>query len=249
MITKYLLALLVLCRLTSSWGQHFNATYGQPVVVLYETNPWLMVVGSDVPSFALYENGQIIYKQVSAKQVKYVEVTHDRTQTQAIIKTLGITDSLLNERPAIEASTSTDQPTNILLLNFGKVKQIQVYGFLRSPESEARAKTPKDFLTVYDHLIHFNDPAAKEWLPDTIEVMATAYSHSPEKPLKWNSAWNDLKSPTTVKRNDNLYSIYLTKSQFSDLLKLLKSMKEKQAIEINGEKYSLSYRLPFPNLR
>lgn len=105
MITKYLLALLVLCRFTSSWGQHFNATYGQPVVVLYETNPWLMVEGSDVPSFALYENGQIIYKQVSAKQVKYVEVTHDRTQTQAIIKTLGITDSLLNERPAIEAST------------------------------------------------------------------------------------------------------------------------------------------------
>lgn len=247
-MTKYLVALLILCRLPS-WGQHFNATYGQPVVVLYETNPWLMVVGSDVPSFALYENGQIIYKQGAGKQLKYVEVKHDRNQTQAIIKTLGITDSLLNERPVIEASTSTDQPDNILLLNFGKVKQIQVYGSLRNVQSDARAKTPKDFLTVYDRLIHFEDQAAQEWLPDTIEVMATKYSHSPEKPLKWNAARNDLKSPTTVKRNDNLYSIYLTKSQFSDLLKLLKSMKEKQAVEINGEKYSLSYRLPFPNLR
>lgn len=104
-------------------------------------------------------------------------------------------------------------------------------------------------MTVYDHLIHFDDPAAKEWLPDTVEVLATAYSHSPEKPLQWNTSWNDLKSPTTVKRNDNLYSIYLPKKQFADLLKLLKSIKEKQAVEINGEKYSLTYRLPFPNLR
>lgn len=248
-MTKYLLVLLLLCHFTISWGQHFNAAYGQPVVVLYETNPWLMVVGSDVPSFALYENGQIIYKQVSDKKLKLVEVKHDRDQTQAIIKTLGITDSLLNERPAIEASTWTDQPDNVLILNFGKVKQIRVYGSLRDPKSEARAKTPQDFLTVYDRLIHFEDQAAKEWLPDTIEVMATKYSYSPEKPLKWNAAWNDLKSPTTVKRNDNLYSIYLTKSQFLDLLKLLRSMKEKQAVEINGEKYSLSYRLLFPNLR
>jgi hypothetical protein len=247
-MTKYLVALLILCRLPS-WGQHFNATYGQPVVVLYETNPWLMVVGSDVPSFAMYENGQIIYKQVVGKQLKYVEVKHDRDQTQAIIKTLGITDSLLNERPVIEASTATDQPDNILLLNFGKVKQIQVYGSLRNAQSDARAKTPRDFLTVYDRLIHFEDQAAREWLPDTVEVMATSYGHSPEKPLKWNTTWNDLRSPTTVKRNENLYSIYLTKSQFSDLLKLLKSMREKQAVEINGEKYSLSYRLPFPNLR
>jgi hypothetical protein len=248
-MTKYLIALLVLCRFTSSWGQHFNATYGQPIVVLYETDPWLMVIGSDVPSFALYENGQIIYKQVSDKRVKLVEVTHDRDQTQAIIKTLGITDSLMNERPIIEASNATDQPNNILLLNFGKVKQIQVYGSLRNPKGEARSKTPKDFLTVYDRLIHFEDQAAKEWLPDTIEVMATGYSHSPEKPLKWNTAWNDLKSPTTIKRGNNLYSIYITKSQFPDLVKLLRSTKEKQAVEINGEKYSLSYRLPFPNLR
>jgi hypothetical protein len=120
----------------------------------------------------------------------------------------------------------------VYLTREGKVKEIRVYGSLRDPKSEARAHTPKDFLTVYDQLIHFKDQAAKEWLPDTIEVMATRYSYAPEKPLKWNAAWNDPKSPTTVKRNDNLYSIYLTKNQFPDLVKLLRSMKEKQAVEI-----------------
>lgn len=244
----YLLAVL-LCQCAPAWGQHFNSTYGQPIVVLIETDPWLMVIGSDVPSFALYENGQIIYRRVTANHISYVEVKHDRAQTQAIIKTLGITDTLLSGRSVIEASAATDQPTNVLLLNFGKGKQIQVYGSLRNPQSEARAQIPLAFLTVYDHLIQFDDKAATEWLPDSVEVLATGYGHSPKAPLPWNTSWNDLKSPSTVKRGANLYSIYLSKNQFTDFLKLLKRLQEKQAVAIDGEKFSLSYRLPFPNIR
>ena len=95
----------------------------------------------------------------------------------------------------------------------------------------------------------FNVNDATEWLPDTIEVMATRYSYSPEKPIKWDNSWSDLKSPTTVKRSDDLYSIYLDKKYFESFVSLLKTLKEKQAVEINGEKYSLAYRLPFPNMR
>ena len=124
-----------------------------------------------------------------------------------------------------------------------------MYGNLQTSKSEARSKTPKDFLKVYDNILRFEDNSATEWLPDTIEVMATKYSYSPEKPLKWNSEWGDIKSQTTVKRNDDLYSIYLDRKYFEEFTKLLKSLKEKQAVEINGEKYSLTYRLPFPNLR
>jgi len=66
--------------------------------------------------------------------------------------------------------------------------------------------------------------------------------------LKWNIKWNDIKSESTVKRNEDLYSIYLDKKYYKEFIELLKNMKEKQAVEINGEKYSLTYRLPFPNL-
>jgi hypothetical protein len=41
----------------------------------------------------------------------------------------------------------------------------------------------------------------------------------------------------------------LPKSQFENFLKMRRRLKEKQAVLINGGKYSLSYRLPFPNLR
>ena len=246
---KTLLTLLLTFSLTISFGQTYNEKYGQPIVVLIETDPWLMVIGSDVPTFALYENGQIIYKKVVDKKWKYFEVLNDRETTQKIIKSFGITDSLMKQQDFIEASSWTDQPTNIMLLNFDTVRQISVYGRIRETKNEAREKVPKDYLTVFDNIIKFESDKAKEWLPDTFEVMATKYNYSPEKPLKWNKDWNDIKSSSTVKRSDDLFSIYLDKKYFDDFIKLLKSMKEKQAVEINGEKYSLTYRLPFPNIR
>jgi hypothetical protein len=67
-------------------------------------------------------------------------------------------------------------------------------------------------------------------------------------PERYGSEWNDIKSETTVKRNEDLYSIYLDKEYYEEFIELLKNTKEKQAVEINVEKYSLTYRLPFPNL-
>ena len=196
----------------------------------------------------LYENGQIIYKKIVDKKTKYFEVTNDKETTQKIIKSFGITDNLMKQEDYIEASTATDQPTNVLLLNFDPVRQLSVYGQLRDLKNKARQKTPTDFIDVYDKIIKFEDNKAIEWLPDAFEVMATKYSYAPEKSLKWHSEWNDIKSETTVKRNEDLYSIYLEKKYYKEFIELLKNTKEKQAVEINGEKYSLTYRLPFPNL-
>jgi len=245
---KIILISICFYCLTITYGQQYNEKYGQPIVVLYETDPWLMVIGSDVPTFALYENGQIIYRKIVDKRYKYFEIKNDREKTQTIIKSFGITDSLMKQPDYIQATDWTDQPTNILILNFDTLRQISVYGDLNK-KNEAREKAPKDFVTVYDNILKFEDKSALDWLPDTIEILATSYSHSPEKPLKWPSEWNDIKSSTTVKRSDDLYSLYIDKKHFSELVILLKNLKEKQAVEINGEKYSLSYRLPFPNLR
>ena len=232
-----------------SFGQEWNEKYGQPIVVLVETDPWLMVIGSDVPTFALYENGQIIYKRVVKKKWKYFEVTNDREITQKIIKSFGITDSLMTQQDYIEASSWTDQPTNILLLSFDTVKQISVYGNLDKKDKETRKQTPKDFLTVYDNIKKFKSNKAKEWLPDHIEVMFTDYSHSPEKPKEWPENWPNLESESTIERNESLYSLYLPKENFEEFIKLISDLKEKQAIEVNGKKFSVSYRFPYPNLR
>ena len=248
MMRKYIVGLLLLIITNHSFGQEWNEKYGQPIVVLVETNPWLMVIGSDVPTFALYENGQIIYKKVVNKKWKYFEVSNDRETTQKIIKSFGITDSLMNQTDYIEASNWTDQPTNILLLNFDNLRQISVYGSLAEKKSEARKNTPKDFVTVYDNIKKFENKKAQDWLPDNIEIMLTDYNHSPEEPKEWPENWSNLESESTVKRSESLYSLYLPKESFEDFKKLISGLKEKQAVEINGKKFSVSYRLPFPNL-
>lgn len=245
----YIIGIIFLFLSNYSYGQEWNEKYGQPIIVLVETNPWLMVIGSDVPTFALYENGQIIYKKLVNKKWKYFEVTNDQENTQKIIKTFGVTDSLMKQTDYIEASIWTDQPTNILLLNFDTIRQISVYGNLKNKKDESRYRTPKDFLTVYDNIKKFESKDAKDWLPDYIEIMLTDYSHSPKKPKEWPDYWPNLESESTIKRGELQYSLYLPKENFQDFKKFISDLKEKQAIEINAKKFSVSYRLPFPNLR
>lgn len=246
---RLLLLIYVVFNIQIAEGQGFNEAYGSPVIVLIETDPWLMVVGSDVPTFALYENGQIIYRKNIENKFKYFEVKLSKDKTQQLIKTFGISDSLMKLPDFIEAAAATDQPTNVLLLNFDTLKEINVYGGLRYEKSAARVKTPTSFLMVYDKLIKYDDNNAIEWLPEKIEVMLTSYSYSPEKPLLWPSGWPGLKDSTTVKRSNDLYSVYLDKKYFADFIKLAKDLKQKQAVEVNGEKFSVSYRLPFPNIK
>lgn len=240
---KYITLILTILFSNLFFGQNYNSEYNNPVVVLYETDPWLMVMGSDVPSFALYQNGQIIYRKIVDNEYKYFEIKNDREKTQKIIKSFGITDNLVNGESYFKASTSTDQPDNILLLNFKDYKEIKVYGDLKNKET--REKAPKDFLMVYDNIQKFEDVNAKEWLPEQIEILATDYTHSPEIPVKWNNEW----TKNSIDRGGYLMSVYIDKKYFDDFKKLAKNLKEKQAVEINGKKYSLSYRLPFPNLQ
>lgn len=37
--------------------ERYDSLYGKPLIVLVESDPWLMVIGSDVPTFAMYEKG------------------------------------------------------------------------------------------------------------------------------------------------------------------------------------------------
>lgn len=166
-------------------AQTYKAEYGEPLIALIEKNPWLMVTGSDVPTFILYENGQIIYKKTIDNKVRYFKTAIAKKDVQSEIRKLGVTDSLETLPSNITATYASDQPTSELIINFDFRSQINVYGSLRYEKSPAREKTPSAFLNVFDKLINFKDNKAKEWLPDSIEVMLTSYSYSPEKPMNW----------------------------------------------------------------
>jgi len=218
--------------------------YGIPKIVLTEYNPWAMVIGSDSPTFVLYDSGIIIYKDFDINDIVSVKINSE--EMVDFIKSLNLSDSLFLLPNYFSASDWTDQPSNELVLNFDSLKTIYIYGSLRN-ESESREKTPTVLLDIFDKLINYNNNSADVWRPEKIEVMAWDYSYSPEEPVKWPDAWPDLNDKNTVD-NDGLYSIYLDSKYFDDFLNLINNLGEKQAVEIDGKKFAVSYRFPFPNL-
>ena len=237
---------ITLCLLISvlTFGQQYDNTYGKPLIVLTETDPWLMVIGSDVPTFVLYEKGQIIYKSV--ENGKIYEVTLTANELQTVIKSFMITDDFYKLEDNIVASNWTDQPNNLLTLNLTQEKTVRVYGRLK--ENKVRKETPKTFLRVYDKIKKYKNLSAKEWTPKKIEVMFWDYDYAPNK-RPWIEGFPDLNSPTTIKRGEDSYSVYIDCENFDEFKKYFLSKGEKEAVEINGRKMSIAYRLPFPNIR
>ena len=239
-----LIILTLLCGITN--GQQFNSSYGKPIVVLKETDPWLMSIGSDIASFALYEKGQIIYKSVENKKLKIYEVKLNQIELKKVIQSFSIPKSLYALQENITASDWTDQPSNDLYLNITKKKIVSVYGSLR--KEDVRRKTPKEFLTVYDNIKKYRNNSAKEWLPNKIEIIFWDYDYAPNK-RKWIKGFPDLNSKTTIKYDNDSYSVFIDKTKFDEFKKYYSKMGEKEAVEINGRKMAISYRLPFPNLK
>lgn len=229
------------------YGQQFNSKYGKPLVVLKETDPWLMSVGSDVASFALYEKGQIIYKTIENKNLKIYEVTLTQNELKKVIQSFSIPNSIYAIEKNIIASDWTDQPSIDLYLNITKKKTISVYGSLRK-KAEVRKRTPKEFLTVYDNIKKYKNNSAKEWLPKKIEIIFWDYDYAPNK-RSWIKGFPDLNSKTTIKFDNNSYSVFIDKAEFKEFKKYYSTMGEKEAVEINDRKMAISYRLPFPNLK
>lgn len=250
---KKLLPLLLLALSLGITGQAqlhktFDEVYGQPLLVLTETNPRLMVAGADVPTFALYEGGQIIYLQQSRKENRYMQTRMAQEQLQEFIASLLISEDLLQLPTDTAASQLKNQPTAELILNFDTLLVKRVYGDLRN-DKKARQQAPLAFLKVYDKLLEFKDSQAREWLPEKIEVLVTDYRKDNSQSQKWPEGWPTLKSPDTVWRSEKLYSLYLDNKHYKELQRFIHKLKNKQAVEMNGNKFAISYRLPFPNIQ
>ncbi len=212
-------------------------------IVLIERDPWLMVIGSDSPTFAFYSNGDVIYRTEKG----YKESTLDKTQQIKFLHSINV-EKLSVAAKHYDASQSTDQPTIILAI-IGKAKPsiISVYGSLRS--SEVREALPPEVSAAYDTLKTFSDPAARDWLPEKIEVIIWPYEYAPDKSIFWPKDWPGLSDAATVKRGEDTYSIYLPSTKYAELKIFLESRKEKGAVEIGGKKWAASVRFPFPDER
>jgi hypothetical protein len=217
------------------------------VVLLYEHNPWAMVLGSDSPTFAMYDDGLVIFARTNGEgRAEYASVTLSDKERTAFLNALPV--ERFNElQPDYELDLKTDQPTTVLSVGDRTgLKSVRVYGNLQRP---LRENDPRAFFEIYQKLKAFADARAARWMPEKVELMIWPYESASE-PLPWPKNWPDTAHPTTKQRGtskDSInFSIYLTPTQYESLRKQVER-KSVDALLINKRKWAFSFRFPFPN--
>lgn len=143
-----------------------------------------MVIGSDSPVFALYENGEVMYRSGEQDPTKrFLNARLSPESTKQFLSTLDLSNRLIEfDRKMIQASTVSDQPTSeILYWVNGEFHAVGIYGQLGGSGS-ARKDVSDSVLRIWDTVTAFKAPEAKPWLPPYIEVMIWPYEYSPEEP-------------------------------------------------------------------
>ena len=216
------------------------STTPYPLIVMLTSDPWLMVIGSDSPAFALYSDGTAIFRTKDG--LGWTKL--DQTQQADLVRTFENPD-LAKLAGGYDTTLSTDQPDNRLLV-YGNREPfyISVYGSLA--DKSVQAKLPKAITDAFDKLRNFQPSNALAWLPDKVEVMVWPYEYAPDRSIVWPRRWPHLTDATTRKRGDS-YSIFVPSAELPTLKAFLASGTEKAAVEIDGKKFAASVRLPFPH--
>jgi hypothetical protein len=231
----------------------------EPIAVLIQTDPWLMVIGSDTPLVAIYDDGQVVY--LKRKKDKPPSLLHVQLSPGALkeikdkLSTFGDYSKL--NRYYDLARNSFDLPeTKIFLSLGGKKFATTVYGLTVSGTSLRAYSTfagkqkpdelPKMIKDLHEYMTSLDFTDAKPWEPPYVEVMVWGYDYAPDESIHWPKEWPGLASPSTLKRGDS-YSIFLPGKELTKLRDFLKTGKEKGAVEIGGKKWAVSVRYVFPS--
>jgi hypothetical protein len=229
----------------------------KPLMVFIQSDPWAMVIGSDTPRVAIYENGDLIFVKKAGNRPAYRHVTLDKAGLDKVrvhiqpVLALKDLKRLYNIRP-----DATDQPeSRFYFCDAGRDVATSVYGLMAGntelpgytvlPTDKKPTLPPQALLKLHQWLCEFDRPGSTEWTPKYVEVMLWDYSYAPEASIQWPTDWPSLKSDRAVKRGKS-YSIFLDGSLIPKLREFLATRKERGAIEVDGKKMAASYRFTFP---
>jgi hypothetical protein len=204
-----------------------------------------MVVGSDSPTFLLYENGTVIYLRDSA----YVSTKLSPTEVESFVGGLG-RDNLVRLKDSYTISEWTDQPTSVLSVRTDDTnyKKISIYGDLRSlrADSAEAIPLPDELTRALRRVLKYNNANSSPWMPEYMEVIIWPFDYAKGKVADWPAKWPGIADKKTIKHK-NTYSIFIPESQYDELKKFMAQLKETQAVRIDNKKWAVSTRFPFPH--
>ncbi len=229
----------------------------KPEFVLVEHSPWKASVMAESPTFALYDDGTVIFRK-PGEESRSGYFTTKIDLDSADYDSLRPLDRSLYSR-SYTLTRLGRQPTTIF---YWPEKQVSVYGrisqrmsgFSSTPmladihreESQLRLELPTGISEAFEAVKGFEVEEAEEWRPEYIEVMIWAYDHASEAPLEWPKDWPGLDDERTLERGVGTYSIYVPGNQLEELQALLATRNPRSAIIIDDRKWDIAHRLPFP---
>jgi hypothetical protein len=231
----------------------------KPIAVLIQTDPWLMVIGSDTPMVTIYDDGQLVYlKREKEKPPVLLTKQLNTNELESVRKKLAsFGDFSKLKRYYDLAPNVTDLPETKIYLSPDDGNLIAtVYGLMISDThlpaystfggGGKPEKLPAAIKNLHSYLTSLDFADAKPWEPPYVEVMVWGYNYAPDESIHWPKNWPGLDSSSTLKRGD-AYSIFLPGKELPKLRDFLKTQKEKGAVEIGGKKWALSIRYTFPS--
>jgi len=223
----------------------FSWVRTQPLVLLTEYNPWAMAIGSDSPTFALYTDGTVIYRRVEGKSVKYVTATLTPAELGQLLNSaqLNDVDALKN---CYAIADYTDAPTNALVVKTKTgYKAIEVYGAIRYLSNVPTDRLPTSLQQAFRMLLAFNDTKAREWNPPYIEIMLWPFSYA-KSSLPWPVDFPGLSDKNT-RRSEKMVELFIPYSEWNQYRAFVSKLKPTTAVLLDGQKWAISERLPFPH--
>jgi hypothetical protein len=247
---------LIVClflALPSARAEGFAPFAGpRPLAMLLETDPWLMVVGSDTPDFVLYEDGQVIYrKKAGRKRSPYLWTQLTAGQLHSLKASLTALGPYRSGRNDIVMADVSDQPETKLYLNFDDTRLLaSIYGMASAdPSMEQSRRTtplPDALRKLHTFLSDLEFKDAIVWRPKHIEVIVWPYDHARDASIVWPKEWPGLTAPTTIRKTSR-YSIFMAGTEEPKVAAFLRTGKALGAVEIDGKKFAVVVRPVFPS--
>ena len=250
-----------LCISGTGTATDFDPFQGpKPLAVFIQSSPWAMVIGSDTPRVAIYENGDVIFAKGTGGNLNYHYVALGKQQLEDVraqlkpVMALKELKSSYNLRP-----NASDQPEAKFYFRDGEravvtsvyglmVRDTKLPGYTEFPPSSTPTAPPGELIKLHTWLCELDFSNSAEWTPRYLQVLFWSYSYAPEASIHWPNDWPSLNSDRAIKHGD-LHSVFLDGSMLSKLREFLATRRERGAVEIAGKKMTASYRFVFPGER
>jgi hypothetical protein len=212
-----------------------DAPADAPVVALYERNPWLLVIGSDFPTIAVWADGTVVYVREGASGLETLEGSIGAGTAGKLARS--VVGEVRTAPEHASVGDTTDAPTVEIVARDGDSWRVaDVYGLRRD---DANRDAPAGFVTAYRQLLAARPSEGTEFVPADVEVLLWGFEYANGEGIPWPA---DVPAPPddVVPIDGPPYSHVVDAKYRFALRDLVDAAGQRGAIGINGHKWAIA---------